>query len=145
MTYQPETPSWKVRKLQLEPIIYECKACTFATPTSLCTSLSKGLLHLVQRQNESFCLASGRVPASSMWKFKELIEVEGLREIHTPESFSRDGVHGNTWHPGFSVDLEAMGMTHIANYWYDWRLVGEMARKVRASLDWTLKIAENFG
>lgn len=80
-----------------------------------------------------------------MWKFKGLIEVEGLREIHTPESFSRDGVHGNTWHPGFSVDLEAMGMTHIANYWYDWRLVGEMARKVRASLDWTLKIAENFG
>lgn len=99
----------------------------------------------MQRQNESFCLASGRVPVSSTWKFQELIDVEGLCEIHTPESFSRDGVHGNTWRPGFSVGFEAMGMTHTASYWHDWRLVGEMARKVRDSLDWTLKIAENFG
>lgn len=55
-----------------------------------------------------------------------------------------DGVHGNTRHPGFHLDFEVLSVTCIAKYWYDCRFEREMARKVRASMDLTLKVTEQF-
>lgn len=42
------------------------------------------------------------------------------------------------------LDFEAVGMQYVGNYWYAWSLTRAMARRVRASLDLTLKIMATF-